>query len=130
MDLETLDVFTEAYIECMLFTDDTSLRSDGSDWRDYPLTVRDINQESLSKIREACRDFVTANEHLLLGAIALRTGYAWPQAGHDFWLTRNRHGAGYWDRGLGEVGAKLTDAAHACGEMYVYRGGDGKIYVQ
>jgi hypothetical protein len=21
-------------------------------------------------------------------------------AGRDFWLTRNRHGAGYWDRGL------------------------------
>jgi hypothetical protein len=29
------------------------------------------------------------------------------QAGIDFWLTRNRHGAGYWDRGLGITGDKL-----------------------
>ena len=45
-------------------------------------------------------------------------------AGHDFWLTRNRHGAGFWDRGL-EAGLskRLTDNAHASGEvwLYVYR---------
>lgn len=39
--------------------------------------------------------------------------------GIDFWLTRNRHGAGFWDRGLGAVGQRLTDAANAYGEAYV-----------
>lgn len=31
-------------------------------------------------------------------------------AGHDLWLTENGHGAGFWDRGLGELGEKLTEA--------------------
>ena len=35
---------------------------------------------------------------------------------HDFALTRNRHGAGFWDRGLGDIGARLTEAAHAYGD--------------
>ncbi len=50
------------------------------------------------------------------------------QAGHDFWLTRCGHGAGFWDRGLGEIGDRLTDAAHAAGNVDLYLGDDGKIY--
>ena len=34
------------------------------------------------------------------------------QNGHDFWLTRRRHGAGFWDRGYGDsVGEILTKIA-------------------
>jgi hypothetical protein len=33
------------------------------------------------------------------------------QAGHDFYLTRNGHGVGFWDRGLGSAGTRLSDAA-------------------
>ena len=50
-------------------------------------------------------------------------------AGHDFWLTRNGHGAGFWDRGLGEAGKKLTDAAHAFGECNLYLGDDDVIHL-
>lgn len=42
-------------------------------------------------------------------------GYPESYAGHDFWLTRSGHGAGYWDRGLGELGDRLTEAAKAMG---------------
>ena len=48
--------------------------------------------------------------------------------GHDLWLSRNRHGAGFWDRGLGDVGDKLDKAAKAVGERYLYVGDDGLIY--
>lgn len=43
------------------------------------------------------------------------------QFAHDFWLTRNSHGAGFWDRGLGEIGDILTKAAKTFGacELYV-----------
>lgn len=34
---------------------------------------------------------------------------------HDFHLTRNGHGAGFWDRGLGELGDTLTDLAKTFG---------------
>ena len=37
------------------------------------------------------------------------------QFAHDFWLTRNGHGTGFWDRGLGELGDKLTELAKSFG---------------
>ena len=40
----------------------------------------------------------------------------WEAAGHDFALTRNGHGAGFWDRGYGDVGTFLSDAARTFGE--------------
>lgn len=39
--------------------------------------------------------------------------------GEDFALSRNRHGAGFWDRGYGDVGDRLTAAAHAYGEAVI-----------
>ncbi len=51
------------------------------------------------------------------------------QVGHDLWLTRNGHGAGFWDRGLGDVGDKLTAIAKGMGSKSVYVGDDGKIYI-
>ena len=48
--------------------------------------------------------------------------------GRDLWLTRNRHGTGFWDRGLGEIGDKLTELAHSYGGVTLYIGDDGKIY--
>ncbi len=49
--------------------------------------------------------------------------------GHDFWLTRNRHGVGFWDRGLGDLGERLTELAHSFGETDLYLGDDGKLYL-
>jgi|11BtaG_2_1085332.scaffolds.fasta_scaffold00312_30 hypothetical protein len=43
------------------------------------------------------------------------------QAGHDFWLTRNGHGAGFWDKPevYGETYAeKFTKIAESFGEAY------------
>jgi hypothetical protein len=51
------------------------------------------------------------------------------QAGHDFWLTRNGHGAGFWDRGLGDIGDRLSVAARAFGEVNLYVGDDKKLYL-
>lgn len=50
------------------------------------------------------------------------------RAGHDFWLTRCGHGAGFWDRGLGDIGCKLTEAASVYGSVDLYIGDDGLIY--
>ncbi len=35
------------------------------------------------------------------------------QLGHDFWLTRNGHGAGFWDRGHEPAGRQLSDICRA-----------------
>jgi hypothetical protein len=42
--------------------------------------------------------------------------------------TRNRHGAGFWDRGLGIAGDKLTQWARTFGSSDLYFGDDGLIY--
>jgi hypothetical protein len=51
------------------------------------------------------------------------------RCGHDFWLNRCRHGAGFWDRGLGEVGDRLSAASRVFGDPSLYIGDDGMIYV-
>lgn len=50
------------------------------------------------------------------------------QVGHDFVLTRNGEGAGFWDRGLGEVGDRLTEACRPYGGFHLYVGDNGKLY--
>lgn len=54
--------------------------------------------------------------------------------GHDFWLTRNRHGAGFWDRKhiSPEADAaldRLTEASHSYGDMTLVQGHDMKVSV-
>lgn len=56
-------------------------------------------------IREAVTAFVNDNYDVLTTAKVSAA-----QAGHDIILTANGHGAGFWDRGLGEAGDKLTAA--------------------
>ena len=49
---------------------------------------------------------------------------------HNFWLTRNHHGAGFWDGDYQkEVGEKLTKLSHDFGEVYLYVGDDGRLYL-
>lgn len=40
--------------------------------------------------------------------------------GHDFWLTRERHGCGFWDRGLDTLGEYLSDVARRYGSVNIY----------
>lgn len=55
------------------------------------------------------------------------------QVAHDFWLTRNHHGAGFWDRAelYGEHEAKrLTEISGYFGETDVVIGDDGRLYLE
>ena len=44
--------------------------------------------------------------------------------GHDLALTRNGHGAGFWDRGLGDAGDVLTSWAESLGTLDIFHGHD------
>ena len=59
---------------------------------------------------------------------ALLDGITDEMVGHDFWLTRARHGVGFWDRGLGEQGEKLTKLCDEIGETWLYLGDDGLLH--
>ena len=60
-------------------------------------------------------------EFFIKNAELLTTTEPWAhdpaQAGHDFALTRNGHGAGFWDHGAGEAGDALTESAEWFGEF-------------
>jgi len=48
---------------------------------------------------------------------------------HDFWLTRNRHGAGFWDGDYEkELGEALTKLSEEFGNIDLYVGDDNKLY--
>lgn len=57
-------------------------------------------------------------------------GDAWNAAAHDFILTRNGHGTGFWDSGRWAEpwGEKLTALCKHFGELHAYVGDDGLIY--
>jgi hypothetical protein len=77
--------------------------------------------DARARIEQDCADFFAGNLRDLWAYVReqgpVSDRHAFRSAGHDFALTRNRHGAGFWDRGLGDLGARLTDAAHAYGEQ-------------
>jgi len=115
--MRTLDKFTLAYIEAALWA--------SLDDKETPLDdnygVDDISGETLSQIVEDCSAFQAANWDDIVNNLE--------RAGHDFWLTRNHHGAGFWDGDWPEdVGKRLTDDSHAYGGVDLYVGDDGLIY--
>ena len=82
-------------------------------------------------MREDCKDFIEANAADLELYDEQMDSEQWSgseRAGHDFWLVRNSHGAGFWDRGLGDLGVRLSNAAMSYGEVFLYPGDDGKVY--
>lgn len=105
--------------------------------RNNDLAAEDVAPEALRKMAQDCAAFQKQAADLLAEAYD-RDGYGntqWSapaQAGHDFWLTRNRHGAGFWDRGALEadgLGDKLSEVARTFGESDLYQGDDGGIYL-
>lgn len=118
-----MDAFTTAYVACALWssTDDGGEPLDGG-WHE-------LSNETQTAMIADCADFQEAQAaDLDLSYHHETIGYDESRAGHDFWLTRNGHGAGFWDRGLGDVGKRLTDAAHVYGGIDLYIGDDEKIY--
>ncbi len=123
-----LSAFTRGYIECALWADGNaeslSVEGDGEDEEDAGLA--DVSPELMAAMSLDCLTFETANAADL--EAAEEAGRDRDHLGHDFWLSRNGHGTGFWDRGLGEVGERLHAAAQACGQVDLYRGDDGLIY--
>lgn len=116
-----LDAFTEAYLICALWSSTDNADEQGGEPLDANYDISDIDPGTIAQTIEDCATFQAAN-----AADLSMAGNA-EQNGHDFWLTRNGHGAGFWDRGYGEVGRRLTDAAHAYGSVDLYISDDGKV---
>ena len=117
---QTIDEFTRAYIECALWSSNDETDERGGEPLDKNYTANDLAPETLAQMVEDCRQFQA--DHVADITVNLE------RAGHDFWLTRNNHGAGFWDGDWPEeAGERLTAASHIWGEVNLYVS-DGRIY--
>lgn len=115
---EHFSKFYGAYIACALW----SSTDDDGEPLDTNYNEGDLTEGTKAALEVDCAQFV------LMCAKDLEA-LAPEQAGHDFWLTRNRHGVGFWDRGLGDLGERLTKAAHAFGEQHLMVDHLGQVHV-
>lgn len=115
--LASLDAFTTAYIECALWSSTDESNDAGGEPLDSNYGPEHLTLAALREMIADCKAFLELHGLHLYGIDAA-------QAGHDFWLTRNGHGAGFWDRGLGEQGETLSRAAESFGsvDLTVHRG--------
>jgi len=116
----SLTSFTRAYVDCALWS---STDTDGMPLDSVHAMGADLSPAFWTHVETDCAAFYTLCAHLWVDH------YSDENAGHDFWLTRNQHGAGFWDGDLPkDVGEALTDAAHKLGEVDLYVGDDGAIF--
>lgn len=105
--------FEKAFIAALLWS---STMDDETPFDEIGSGIADFDLESAERLRQECRSFLAqAGERIQPGQYS--------QAGHDFALTRNHHGAGFWDRAevYGKKNAnKLTELAHTFMELNLY----------
>jgi hypothetical protein len=118
MNAGEVDAMTRQYVATALWS---SLLDDGTPM-DERYGIDDVEPASYQDMAQDCATFFSYEALDLADMDA-------EQAGHDFWLTRNHHGAGFWDRGLGEAGDRLTREAQVYGGCDLYVGDDGRVYV-
>lgn len=122
--LAILAEMVPAYLEAVAFTDF------GED--EQPPSDSEFAPEAVFEAFEVCSEFLKNNRDLLEQAHD-NHDYSFRQAGHDLWLTRNGHGAGFWDRGLDteinqkELGELLSDACKTLGSRSVYLNEDDNL---
>ena len=113
--LKELDTFTLQYLETALWSSTDNADECGGEPLDANYGVEDFTRAALVQAVQDCKDFQEANEDML-GT----DGNDDSRAGHDFWLTRNGHGAGFWDGDWPTHGDTLTVASKVYGEVYLY----------
>ncbi len=115
-----LDTFTRAYIQCALWTTDENPLP--GEWQEhFPYCLSNLDILTQADMMRDCFVFQMQNTEDI--------GLDLKEAGHDFWLTRNDHGSGFWDGDWIEcVGERLTRAAKQFGLYTLYLGDDGKLY--
>ncbi len=122
MDAHYLFNFVASYKEAAEWSSTHRETEDGDDVPIDSLCL-DWDKSADDSANEWCRSFI--NDNL---ADLESCGLSADSAGHDFWLTSAGHGAGFGDRGLGDVGHRLSKASKPyAADLYV--GDDRKLYL-
>ncbi len=112
-----LDMFTTSYIEAAIW----SSSDEHGEPLDSSYSTEDMDASTIQKMEDDAFEFLKQNWELVQLNLIV--------AGHDFWLTRNHHGAGFWDGDWpGRAGEILTKNSDAFGSYELYVGDDNKVY--
>lgn len=99
-----------------------SSTGDGETPLDAGYSATDLSDDAAKRAHDDLNAFIDK-------AGVLLDGLDLTDVAHDFWLTRNGHGTGFWDGDYPEdLGRNLTDLAHSFGEVTLYVGNDNKLY--
>lgn len=130
-----IDAFVRQYVETALWSSTDNADDSGGEPLDKNYTIDDLAPETLEAMIADCDKFRHENANDI-GAVIAKVGpYGHKpidetDVAHDFWLTRNRHGCGFWDGNYPEpFGERLTEASKKFGEVSLYVGDDGKIHM-
>lgn len=119
INIDELSELLKGYAACLLWVAPEDEK--GKNLDEYGII--DIDEDTLKKMKEEVEEFKEENEDLFL-----KVNMSDEQIGHDFALTRNHHGTGFWDRGFGQDGNILSERCDKWGEYNLYAGDDGKVY--
>jgi hypothetical protein len=119
----------KSYLGTALWAETDNADERGGEPLDKNYDVEDFAPEAVAKATADCAAFEEKAGPLLEGIE--RQGQDVPDViGFHFWLTRNHHGAGFWDGDYPkEIGEALTKLSHEFREQYVDVGDDGKLYL-
>ena len=121
-DLNDLDEFTIAYLECALWAENDQTDERGGESFDENYGIGDFTDEAIQKAKDDCKRFQKETAaSLRLAKYGHESISDTAMAGHDFWLTRNGHGAGFWSRDLrSDVAERLSRISEAMGNCDLY----------
>ena len=131
MQESEFDSFFNAYMETALWSSHDESDDSGGNPMDENYSTGDIADECYESMKADCRKFFKENYEVMDEADGPSgPDYdEWGHMGHDFWLTRNGHGAGFWDGDYSEPhGDLLDEAAKSFGEIDLYIGDDNTIH--
>ena len=116
-----LDTFTQAYITAALWSSTTHNAAGDDVPLDQDYDESDLSDATRAAMESDCAAFYETHKDAIGDNAA--------GAGHDLWLTRCGHGAGFWDGDWPEPDATtLSDAAEKLGDVFLYVGDDGEIH--
>jgi hypothetical protein len=126
-----LDAFTSAYVQAALFSTNDESDESGGNPLDDNYGPEHLSPDALAIIKAECARFQEFyGEHFTEENCTYTECSVDEYAAHDFWLTRNGHGAGFWDGDWNEpVATLLTEAAKSFGSCDLVVGDDGMIHV-
>jgi hypothetical protein len=125
----------------LLWSETDNADESGGEPLDTNYTPEDIDTDSLRELSKRFQSFVAEAEQLIAQKVgndwsSIDDFYTGPGSGeyqteHDFILTANGHGCGFWEKSdwPEEVGEILTALAKKHSEIHADVGDDGKIYL-